>query len=141
MPVAIIDGPAIGWGNIEIVLFGTPIRQVTKLEFKTSQKKENLYGSGYEPIHRGYGQVEYSGSIEMYIDEWKRIIAASPQRRPFLIQPFDITIVYTVKSTNIPTGQVDILRECEFIENNMSTASGDTRILVSVPLVIGGIDR
>ena len=141
MPVSIIDGPAIGWGNIEIVLFGTPIRQVTKLEFKTSQKKENLYGSGYEPIHRGYGIVEYSGSIEMYIDEWKRIIAASPQRRPFLIQPFDITIVYTVKSTNIPTGQVDILRECEFIENNMSTASGDTRILVSVPLVIGSIDR
>lgn len=141
MPVSIIDGPAIGWGNIEIVLFGTPIRQVTKLEFKTSQKKENLYGAGYEPIHRGYGIVEYSGSIEMYIDEWKRIVAKAPQRRPFLIQPFDITIVYTVKSTNIPTGQVDILRYCEFSEDNTSTASGDTRILVSVPLVIGGIDR
>jgi hypothetical protein len=141
MPVTIIDGPAIGWGNIEIVIFGFPLRQVTKLEFKRSQKKENLYGSGYKPIHRGYGQVEYTGSIELYIDEWKRIIASSPERNPFLIQPFDITIVYTVKSTNIPTGQVDILRECEFSEDSMSTASGDTKILVSVPLIIGGIDR
>ena len=141
MPVAIIDGPAIGWGNIEFVLFGNPVRQITKIEFKRSQKKENLYGAGYEPIHRGYGPVEYTGSIELYIDEWKRIIAASPERNPFLIQPFDITIVYTVKSTNIPTGQVDILRQCEFSEDSMSTASGDTKILVSVPLIIGGIDR
>ena len=141
MPVAIIDGPAIGWGNIEFVLFGNPVRQITKIEFKRSQKKENLYGAGYEPIHRGYGKVEYTGSIELYIDEWKRIIASAPERNPFLIQPFDITIVYTVKSTNIPTGQVDILRQCEFSEDSMSTASGDTKILVSVPLIIGGIDR
>ncbi|OPZ93428.1 MAG: hypothetical protein BWY74_01124 [Firmicutes bacterium ADurb.Bin419] len=141
MPVAIIDGPAIGWGNIEFVLFGNPVRQITKIEFKHSQTKENLYGSGYEPIHRGYGKVEYTGSIELYIDEWKRIIAASPERNPLKIKPFDITIVYTVKNTNIPTGQVDILRECEFTESNMSTASGDTKILVSVPLIIGGIDR
>jgi hypothetical protein len=141
MPVAIIDGPAIGWGNIEIVILGSPLRQVTKLEFKRSQTKDNLYGSGYEPMRRGYGKVEYTGSIELYIEEWKRIIAASPQRNPFLIQPFDITIVYTVKSTNIPTGQVDILRYCEFTEDSMSTASGDTKILVSVPLIIGGIDR
>lgn len=141
MPVAIIDGPAIGWGNIEIVILGSPLRQVTKLEFKRSQTKENLYGAGYEPIHRGYGKVEYAGSIELYIDEWKRIIAASPERNPSLIQPFDITIVYTVKSTNIPTGQVDILRYCEFTEDSMSTASGDTKILVSVPLIIGRIDR
>lgn len=141
MPVSIIDGPAIGWGNIEFVLFGNPVRQITKIEFKRSQKKENHYGSGYYPMRRGYGQVEYTGSIELYIDQWKRIIAESPQRDPFLIQPFDITIVYTVKSTNIPTGQVDILRECEFTEDSMSTASGDTKILVSVPLIIGGIDR
>lgn len=141
MPVAIIDGPAIGWGNIEFVLFGNPVRQITKIEFKHSQTKENLYGSGYEPIHRGYGKVEYTGSIELYIDEWKRIIAASPERNPLKIKPFDITIVYTVKNTNIPTGQVDILRECEFTEDSMSTASGDTKILVSVPLIIGRIDR
>ena len=141
MPVAIIDGPAIGWGNIELVLFGNPVRQITKIEFKRSQTKENLYGAGYEPIHRGYGKVEYSGSIELYMDEWKSIIAEAPQRDPFLIQPFDITIVYTVKSTNIPTGQVDILRYCEFTEDSMNTASGDTKILVSVPLIIGRIDR
>lgn len=139
--VAIKNGPATSWGNIEFVLFGFPVDLITKIELKHSQNKENLWGAGYEPVQRGHGKVEYTAGITMYFDQWKAIIAASPQRNPLLIDPFDITIIYTQGNNNIPTGIVDILRYCEFTDSPMNVNQGDTKILVDIPLIVGKIDR
>jgi hypothetical protein len=89
-------------------------------------------------VARGYGRVEYSGSIEMKTDEWKRIISASPGRNPLDIAPFDIQVVMGGHGT---TPTTDKLKMVEFLENPLSTSEGDTSITVTIPIIIGTITR
>lgn len=134
----LINGVSYGWGNVTLVLFGVPVVGITKIEYKKKQAKENLYGAGYKPVSRGYGRYEYDGSIELYTEEWKRIIAAAPDRDPLNIAPFDIQVVFA--GTRV-SPEKDVLKMCEFMEDPLSVNEGDTSIKVTIPLVIGDIVR
>lgn len=138
MATPLINGINYSWANITLVLFGVPVVGITKIEYKRKQKKENNYGVGSQPVSRGYGNYEYEGSIEIYQDEWKRIIAASPSKDPLLIPPFEIQVLYSGRGI---TTEKDILKAVEFMEDNFSASSGDTKLMVTVPLVIGLIER
>lgn len=136
---ALINGINYSWANITLVLFGNPVFGVTKIKYNRKQKKENNYGFGPDPVSRGYGNKEYDASIELYQDEWKNIISASPSRDPFLIPPFDIQVVFG--NINGIGGDKDVLRSCEFTEDGFDANQGDTKLLFSVPLIVGLIDR
>lgn len=138
MPTPLINGINYSYANITLVLFGVPIVGITKINYKRKQKKENNYGAGNQPVSRGYGNYEYEGSIEVYTDELKRIIAASPNRDILQIPPFDIQVVFG--GTGVLADK-DVLRACEFTEEGLTANQGDTKLLVELPLVIGSIDR
>lgn len=138
MATPLINGVNYSWANIGFILFGTPVVGILSISYNHKQKKENNYGAGSEPVSRGYGNAEYEGSIELYTDTWKAIIAASPKRNPLLIAPFDIPI--TFGGTGVLTTK-DVLRAVEFLENPFDGKSGDTKLTVKIPLIIGGIDR
>lgn len=139
MATPLINGINYSWSSIKMVLFGVPVVGVTKISFKAKQAKSNNYGLGAEPVSRGYGNKEYEGSIEIYTDEWKRIIAASPNRDPLAIAPFDISVLYGTNAIN-PENK-DVLKSVEFLENPLEANQGDTKLMVTIPLIIGGIDR
>lgn len=134
----IVNGTNYSWNDIKLVLFGVPVIGISKIEYKSKQTKENNYGMGAEPVSRGLGNKEYEGSIDLYVDEWKRIIAAAPNRDPLDIAPFDIQVIYG--GTRV-LPDVDILQACEFMENPFTAASGDSKIIVTIPLIIGAIKR
>lgn len=138
MAGVLINGVNYSWGSVTLVLFGVPVIGITKISYKRAQKKENNYGWGQEPVSRGYGNKEYEGSLELYTDEWKRIIAASPNRDPTAIPWFDIPVVFG--GTRLLPDK-DILRAVEFLEDPLEANQGDTKLLVTVPLIIGKIDR
>lgn len=139
MPVTpLINGINYSWANVSLVLFGVPVIGITKIEYKRKQKKENNYGFGSHPISRGYGNYEFEGSIELYLEEWKAIIANSPQRDPLLIGPFDIPVIYGGSRVS---ADKDVLRSVEFMEDPLGTNQGDQRILVNIPLIIASIER
>jgi hypothetical protein len=138
MATPLINGVSYGWGNIKLTLFGVPVVGITKIDYKSKQTKENLYGAGYKPVSRGYGKYEYEGSIELYTEEWKAIIAASPNRDPLSISPFDILVVFESDKVVFTS---DSLKMCEFLENPLSSSEGDTSIKVTIPLIIGDIVR
>jgi hypothetical protein len=138
MPTPLINGINYSWANITLTLFGVPVVGITKIEYKRKQKKENNYGFGSQPVSRGYGNYEYEGSIEIYLDEWKRIIASAPSNDPLLISPFDIQVTYSGRGI---TADKDVLRSVEFMEDNFTANQGDTKLMVTVPLIIGAIDR
>lgn len=140
MATPLINGINYSWGNIRIILFGTIITGVTKISYKTKQKKENNYGFGYEPISRGYGNKEYEASIEIYTDELKRIIAAAPNRAIMEIPPFDIIVQFEDPATGILLTQ-DTLRMCEFTEEGLDSSQNDSKLLVTLPLVVAAIER
>lgn len=135
---ALIGGVAYSWGNLSIVLFGNVVIGATKIDYKARQNKENGYAWGYKPVYRQYGNYEYEGSIELYVDEWKKIIAASPNRDPLQLLPSDIQIVFA-GSRVLPTG--DTLQAVEFMENPFTASQGDTKLLITIPLLIGDIQR
>lgn len=134
----LVNGVNYSWGNISVVLFGTPVVGILSIEYKRKQKKENNYGAGFEPISRGYGMKEYEGSIELYTDTWKSIIASSPNRDPLQITPF--TIPVTFGGTGVLTNK-DVLLAVEFLEDPLESKTGDTKLTVKIPLIIGGIQR
>ena len=139
MATPLINGVNYSWANIKLILFGVPVVGITKISYKTKQKKENQYGAGYEPVSRGYGNKEYEGSIEIYTDELKRIINSAPNRDLMAIPPFDIQVVFEDGNSGFLTQ--DTLKMCEFTEEGLDASQGDTKLLVSLPLVIGKITR
>lgn len=134
----LINGINYSWANITCVLFGVPVVGITKISYNRKQKKENNYGYGPHPIGRGYGNYEPEGSLELYVDEWKRIIAASPDRDPLKIAPFDIQVVFGGSRVS---ADKDVLRSVEFMEDPLSASQGDTKLLVTIPLIIASIER
>lgn len=134
----LVNGVNYSWGHITLTVFGVPIIGITKISYKRKQVKENHYGHGNEPISRGTGRKEYEGNIELYMDEWKQIIALAPNNDPTQIPKFPISVVFS--GDGVPP-TIDTLLSCEFTEDDMNASEGDTKVMVSVPLIIGGINR
>ena len=134
----LINGTNYSWANVTLVLFGVPVTGVTDISYSKKQKKENNYGAGAEPVSRGYGNVEYDASITFYADTWHKIIAASPDRDPTKITPFDIQVTFGGSRVTAVTHK---LRSCEFTEDPFEGKSGDTKLMAKVPLVIAGIEK
>lgn len=138
MATPLINGINYDWGNVTVILFGVPVVGITKISYKSAQVKENNYGLGRKPVSRGYGPVTFEGSIEMYADEWKRIISRAPFSDPLQIPAFDIAITFGGNGTQ-PCA--DTLRMVEFLENPLAANQGDTKLLVTIPLIIGDIEH
>jgi hypothetical protein len=132
------NGINYSWSNISCILFGNVVVGISKLEYNEKQTKENNYGFGDKPISRGYGNYEYSGSMELYLDEWKKIIAGSPDRSPLNIPPFEITVLFGGSRVVFSK---DVLQYVEFLENPLDANQGDSKLMVKIPLIIGNISR
>jgi hypothetical protein len=138
MPTPLLNGINFSWANIKVNLFGVPVIGITDVEYGRKMKKENNYGYGQDPISRGYGNIENEGSITLYWDEWRRIVAAATTFDPLLIKPFDIQILFGSSSLNF---KQDTLRSCEFLDDPFSAKQGETKLMVKLPLIIGLIEH
>ena len=135
---ALINGVNYSWANISLILFGRPVVGITKIEYSDKQQKVNNYGSGDEPVSRGYGNSEYTAQIEIYQDEWRKIINESPNKKPKQIPPFSIQVVFGGSRVE---SQTDILTMCEFTDDSLTANQGDAKLMVTIPLIIGGIQH
>lgn len=136
MATTLINGVSYSWSSVTFAVAGVPVIGITKVAYKKTQNKENIYGAGAMPVSRGYGNKEFEGSITIKREELNRLIAAAPNRDISDIPPFDIPVIYT------PTGQVpivDTLKMVEFKGFDQTTNQGDTSIDVELELVIGDI--
>jgi len=138
MTTPLINGINYDWNSIVLSLFSVPVTGIVAIDYVKKQAKTNNYGAGKKAVSRGYGREECSGSIELYIDVWKQIIAAAPNRNPLEIPMFNIPVVY---GTSAATLTKDMLYACEFMEDPFSGKEGDTKLTVKIPLIIGGISR
>lgn len=139
MPVTpLINGVAYSWANIKVNLFGVPVIGITEVSWNRKQKKENNYGSGINPISRGYGNIEPEASISIYWDEWRRIIDASPSKDPLSIVPFDIQVLFGGSQVNFKQTN---LRSCEFLEDPFEAKQGDNKLIIKLPLIVALIEH
>lgn len=138
MGPSLVNGVNYSWVDIKLVLFGVPVIGITKISYNEKQEKTNNYGAGEKPISRGYGRKSYEGSIELYTDTWKKIIAAAPNRSPLDIPPTDIPVIFGSSRTLFDK---DVLKQVEFLENPLDVSEGDTSIKITIPLIIADIER
>ena len=133
---SVLNGVNYSWGHLSLVLYGNVVVGVTKINYKAKQEKTLNHGQGIEPVSIGYGRKTYEGSIEMYTDEWSKICAAAPNKDPLQIAGADIQVVFA-GSRVLPTK--DVIQYVEFLENPFDASEGDTKLMVTIPLLIGGI--
>jgi len=138
MNAPLINGVAYSWSSINFILFGVPVAGIVNIEYKKKQEKKNNWGAGTKPVSRGYGKEEADGSIEIYLDEWKKVIAAAPNRNPLSIGWFDVPVSYGNSAADATR---DVLRAVEFLEDPFNAKQGDTALTVKLPLIIADIDR
>lgn len=134
----LINGINYSWANIKFNLFGVPVIGITDISYGQKLKKDNNYGYGQYPISRGYGNVEPTGDVTLYWDEWRKIIAAAPSKDPLQIVPFDIQVLFGSSALSF---QQDTLRSCEFVDDPFTAKQGDTKLLIKIPLIVGLIQH
>lgn len=138
MAQTIVNG--ISWENVNINMLGSTIAGVTRIDYKRTANHKTNYGAGSEPYSYGYGQYTYSASIEMYMEEWMKISLAA-NGNPLSLQPFKISITISPTDDSLVFPYTDELFNVKFLEDGMSTTSGDTHMLINIPLMISGIQR
>lgn len=134
----LVNGVNYAWGNISFVVFGRIIKGITEVSYDKDRKKENNYGWQSEPISRGYGNVEYTASITLYREELLGLIDIAPDGDITKLPAFDIPVVFGGDRVNV---QTDYLRAAEFTKDALKATQGDLKLLVTLPLIIAGVDH
>jgi hypothetical protein len=133
---ALVNGVSYSWVHINFILYGVPVKGITKITWKKKSDKVNNYGAGPDPVSRGYGRNEYEASIELYREEWQRIIDISPNKDPLSIPPQDVPVVFGGSRV---TAKTVVLQAVELLEDAFEANEGDTSLKISVPLIIAGV--
>jgi hypothetical protein len=136
----LINGVRHSWAEIRVNLFGRPVLGITEVKYSIEQEKEDFYGAGNQPVHRGRGNKKATASLKLKAYELDAIQKNLPVGFTLLDVPaFDISIVY------LPTGS-DLVKEvvihnCEFTKEEYAIKQGDKDIESDVPLITSHITK
>lgn len=137
MSLILKNGVVVGSANINVVIGGVVVTGIKSIDFKVSQKKENVMGFQAQPVGRGRGQYEYPEStMEILLEEYKSICSAAPNRDPMQIPMFNIPIVYDNNAL-----EKEVLNNVEFTSRGTSPKAGDTATWVTVNFIYAGINQ
>jgi len=138
MPPILINGIAYNWSTLAILIGSNILYGITELNFEIEQEKVNNYGIGADPVSRANGNNKYTGSVSLYMEDMKRLIAVSPNGLLTGIPMFTIKAVYGNVSTG---GTIDVLSNCEFTKDGQDLKQGDTKFIKNIPIIFAGLNR
>lgn len=134
----LINGQRHSWSSIEVNLLDRIVTGITSISYDDTEMKENHYGAGNMPVHRGRGKYEANASLTLYNYEVEAIQAALPRGKRLMDSPpFDIKVSFLDETDAIVT---HVIRNCEFKSNNRNMSQGDTKIEVSLDLIVSHIE-
>ena len=113
-----------------------PLIGIKSISYEATQKTELNYGAGVYPISESQGNYEYKGEIEVYLDEWNKIIAAAPNNDPMQIPRSDFQVVFGGSRV---LSKVDVLQQVKFTNDPVQVKQNDGSIIVKLTLSIAGI--
>ncbi len=130
----------IVWSNVSVTFLNNIWDLTTKISYKRTGNHKPNYAAGQEPVGYGRGNYTYTASIEMYQEQWEEIYALTAGNPQALnIGNIAITVLPTLESLVSPF--TDTLYNCVFLEDDLSTSQGDTKIMITIPLMISGFSR
>lgn len=120
------------WSDISVVLAGRNITGLRGVKYSTKQEKELLYAKGNKPHAIQHGNIDYSGEITMTQSEYNALMTASGNN--VLGISFDMVVSYG-NPTNGDAVITDILKGCEFTEDNIEWSQGDKFTEKTFPII------
>lgn len=132
----LINGVNYAWTNLTWMWFTLPLVGIKSISYEATQKTELNYGAGVYPISESVGNYEYKGEIEVYLDEWNKIIQAAPGKDPMQIPRSDFQVVYGGSRV---LAKADILQQVKFTNDPVQVKQNDGSIIVKLTLSIAGI--
>jgi hypothetical protein len=120
------------FGDIVLTLLGNQPVNVKAISYESSQETQLNYGRGNKPVGHGRGQISYTGSITLGMDEITQIEAVAPDGDITQIRPFDIIVSYI----NEDQGIVNDVITCFFNGNGRNPSNGDMDLSRELPLQI-----
>ena len=134
----LINGTRHSWASIRCNILGRTVTGITAISYDDTQNKENRYGAGIYPDHRGLGNYEASCSFTLYAYETEAIQKSLPAgKRLQDIAPFDIVVSFVNESNETVTHTI---RNAEFTNNKRDMSQGDTGIEVEHEMIVSHIE-
>lgn len=124
MSVPLVNGRAYDYTEITIVILGVPLAGISSITYVTEQEKTNNFGTGNQPVSRGRGAKEPSGSLEISMNDVESMRDVAPNGDLLDIPPFDIVVVFG----NIQKIVTHTLKNVEFQNDGVETTQGDTDV-------------
>lgn len=106
----------------------------TAIEWEAKRKSEPIYGLGGQSRGRGFGNIEYSASIELSYLAQVQLRMKSDDNTLMGLGQFDLMISWVNDFAQNVTTEVVTLSECYFSESGMSAKQDDTSITRSFDL-------
>ena len=131
--VQTFDSKEYTFADINLMLGGQMMVNITSVEYKETAKKNAIYGKSVYPVAIQRGQRSYSGTLKMLQSEYETLVRHSP-KHDILSLHVDAVIVYG----NPERGDVlitDILHGIEFTEDGKSISNQNDNMEVSLPFI------
>lgn len=134
---AIINGKNYSWSDVTVTIFGTPLLDITAINYTSRQEKTNIYGRGTKPVGRTKGREEFEASITLNQAGFERLQSSLGRGQKLTdIPPFTITVSYGSEiSTGAVVPTVDKLIDCEFSEIPKGMTNEDPNMTVELALL------
>lgn len=133
----LINGVEFSWSSITVTILGIPVAGITALSYQYGQEKSNIFGSGSNVVARTQNNRIPEASITLLTKEVFAIVKAAPQNDLTKVPMFDITVSYL---NNAGSQQHDVIKNCEFTTNIISSQQNNDSIPIELPLVCSHIE-
>lgn len=133
----LLNGVSHAWGTTQIFMLGKNIIGCRSFTYKMTSDVENIYGTGINPVQRGFGNISYEGSITLLKEEVAALQKLAPLGDITNIPAFDIQVTFMPSPTKIHT---DMIKKCVFTSNGTSSTQGDKSIEIELTLSVGSIE-
>ena len=134
--VPLINGKSYEWADILVNILGVPMIGINNIEYDEKQAMENNWGAGRFASARGYGKIEATAKVTLFMEEVENIQTVAPFGRIQDIPEFDIIVMY-LDPANVTRKHV--LKNCRFMSNKRASSSGDTKLEVELELIVSHI--
>ena len=104
------------------------LHECTAIDWNVKRKVENLYGLGGRPQGRGFGNVEYTASIEIPFSTQTMLRQMSSDKTLMGLGEFNIVVSWVNDLAQSVTSETVTLEACFFNEEGMSAKQDDANI-------------
>jgi len=135
MSVPLINGRAYDYTQITAVVLGVPLPSISNISYTEEASKENNFGVGNRPVSRGQGAINASGSIDISMNDVEALRDAVDNGSLVGIPSFDIVVVFG----NPQKPVTHVLKNCEFLDDGVEAAQGDTDLKRTFNLILSHV--